>query len=141
MIKLKKERKGEPEDVSAASMSDVAFLLLVFFMVASVFFVKEGVMSKLPRKNSQPRLVLRENVYKFMVNKSSIDVENSGTGKQSYKTFEEFKAGLPQLQVDNIGSKYALLLSSKGSNVQNMVSVLAAVKKRGFNRISLQRYK
>ncbi|PJZ32530.1 biopolymer transporter ExbD, partial [Leptospira hartskeerlii] len=38
MIQLKKKRGLE--EISASSMSDIAFLLLVFFMVTAVFFVK-----------------------------------------------------------------------------------------------------
>lgn len=54
MVRLRK--KTQLEEISSASMSDVAFLLLVFFMVASVFYVKEGLSSSLPKKDSQPQL-------------------------------------------------------------------------------------
>ena len=72
MVKLRK--KKELEEVSAASMSDIAFLLLVFFMVASVFYVKEGLSSTLPKKKSQPRLVLKEQVYIFKVQEAGFVV-------------------------------------------------------------------
>ena len=58
MVKLR--RKTNVEEISAASMSDLAFLLLVFFMVASVFYVKEGILANLPKKDSSPQMVERD---------------------------------------------------------------------------------
>ena len=71
MIKLKK--KQELEEISAASMSDIAFLLLVFFMVTAVFFVKEGLNIALPRKQSEPQPFLRKNVYEIVFSNPQIE--------------------------------------------------------------------
>lgn len=139
MVHLRKKR--ELEDVSSASMSDVAFLLLVFFMVASVFYVKEGLSSTLPKKESKPKLVLRENVYVFKLEGEKVLVENPAIGKKEYANVEEFKKLVSDLQVDKINGKYAMLVSQKGTSVQDMVAVFETVKARGFIRISLKENK
>ena len=51
-MKLKKdERKTE---IPTASMADIAFLLIVFFMVTSVFSVTRGLEFQLPRQDQSP---------------------------------------------------------------------------------------
>ena len=47
-MKLKK-KKGSPE-IPTSSMADIAFLLIVFFMVTSVFSVTRGLEFQLPRQ-------------------------------------------------------------------------------------------
>ena len=50
-MKLKKG-KGDPE-IPTASMADIAFLLIVFFMVTSVFSVTRGLEFQLPKNDEQ----------------------------------------------------------------------------------------
>ncbi len=45
MIKIRKERKSNK--VSAGSMADIAFLLLIFFLVATTIDNEEGIVTKL----------------------------------------------------------------------------------------------
>lgn len=132
------KRKSQLEEISAASMSDLAFLLLIFFMVASVFYVKEGLISTLPKKNAQPKLVLRKNVYKVDVDKDMITISNVDLGKKTY-SLEDFKKGLiDEIIIEDIQNKYAVI-SAKNTKIQNMVKVLSIVKEKGFLNISLQK--
>lgn len=137
MVRLRK--KTQLEEISSASMSDVAFLLLVFFMVASVFYVKEGLSSSLPKKDSQPQQVQREQVYKFLVGPGTVVVENPAIGKKTFATDTGFGDRLAGLPVEDLGKKYALIRTERGVRVEQVVSVLAAVKRRGFKNISMQR--
>ena len=50
-MKLKK-RKEDPE-IPTSSMADIAFLLIVFFMVTSVFSVTRGLEFQLPRQQQE----------------------------------------------------------------------------------------
>jgi biopolymer transport protein ExbD len=43
-------------------MSDIAFLLIVFFIVTTTYLVKEGLFISLPAEESKPKLVLRKNL-------------------------------------------------------------------------------
>lgn len=51
-MKLKKN-KGNPE-IPTASMADIAFLLIVYFMVTSVFSVTRGLEFQLPKNDETP---------------------------------------------------------------------------------------
>lgn len=132
-------KRSQLEEISAASMSDLAFLLLIFFMVASVFYIKEGLLSSLPKKNSQPKLVLKKNVYKIEVEKDSFTISNVELGKKTYNDIKTFKKSLlEEVKIPNIEEKYAVI-SATNTNVQTMVTVLSLVKEKGFKNISLQR--
>jgi biopolymer transport protein ExbD len=43
------QRRVVPADIPTASMADVAFLLIIFFLVTSVFSVTRGIQFSLPR--------------------------------------------------------------------------------------------
>ncbi|GIX41685.1 MAG: biopolymer transporter ExbD [Leptospiraceae bacterium] len=132
-------KKLQVEEISAASMSDLAFLLLIFFMVASVFYVKEGLISSLPKKDAKPKLVLRKNIYKFEVNRNIYSISNIEIGKKSFDNFYDFRKFLiSDILIENIEEKYAVL-SAKNTNVQGMVSLISLVKEKGFKKISIQR--
>jgi biopolymer transport protein ExbD len=47
MVKLKKRKRPEPE-IPTASMSDISFLLLLFFLVSTVIDVDTGIGIVLP---------------------------------------------------------------------------------------------
>lgn len=132
-------KRSRLEEISAASMSDLAFLLLIFFMVASVFYVKEGLLSSLPKKNSQPKLVLKKNIYRIEIEKDNFVISNIELGKKTYNDIETFKKTiLEELEIPNIEEKYAVI-SAKNTNVQTMVTILSLIKEKGFKNISLQR--
>jgi biopolymer transport protein ExbD len=55
--------KNRPsQDVSAASMSDIAFLLLIFFLVTTIFALEEGIPLVLPGKTSTNVKVKRKDI-------------------------------------------------------------------------------
>ncbi|GBF37073.1 MULTISPECIES: ExbD/TolR family protein [Leptospira] len=139
MIQLKKKRGLE--EISASSMSDIAFLLLVFFMVTAVFFVKEGLNIQLPRKNSNPTLVLRENIYEILVAGETIKMRNKVLGTRDYKDLAEFRKDLNDLEIPNLEEKVALIKTTGETKYGNMLDALSAVQLRGFKQVSVKRLK
>ncbi|MEE9270288.1 MAG: biopolymer transporter ExbD [Candidatus Krumholzibacteria bacterium] len=55
-------RKRASGDIPAASMSDIAFLLLIFFLVTTIFALEEGIPLVLPGKQSTNVKVKRKNI-------------------------------------------------------------------------------
>jgi biopolymer transport protein ExbD len=53
---MKIDRKKESPEIPTSSMADIAFLLIVFFMVTSVFSVTRGLEFQLPRNDTQDNL-------------------------------------------------------------------------------------
>jgi len=61
-MKIKHLKKNSFQDSSAAS--DVAFLLIIYFMVIAGFNVNKGFLLNLPAKDST-RIILREDLLRF----------------------------------------------------------------------------
>lgn len=139
MISLKK--KVELEEISAASMSDMAFLLLVFFMVTAVFFVKEGLNVNLPRKNAKPTEILREHVFEITVIGDTVRLKNKQIGEKTYNSLLEFRTELYKMEIPNLGEKLALIVTSGETKYGNMLDALSTVQLRGFQKVSVKRKK
>ncbi len=69
-MKLTK-KKGNP-DIPTSSMADIAFLLIVFFMVTSVFSVTRGLEFQLPRDTANQEQTAEEAVH-ILIERSGAD--------------------------------------------------------------------
>ncbi|EQA72787.1 ExbD/TolR family protein [Leptospira noguchii] len=139
MIRIKKKRTLE--EISASSMSDIAFLLLVFFMVTAVFFVKEGLNIQPPRKNSNPTLILRENIYEILIAGDLVKMKNKSIGTKEYRNLIDFRQELNLIEIPDIENKVALIKTTGETKYGNMLDALSAVQIRGFKQISVKRLK
>jgi len=72
--------RRENSEINAGSMADIAFLLLIFFLVTTTMDVDSGIARKLPEKSDQPVedvIVKEKNVLDITVNrKNQLLVEN-----------------------------------------------------------------
>ena len=66
-MKIKRREKGGREDTSASS--DVAFLLIIYFLVIAGFNINQGFLMNLPARDST-RLVLRDDLMRFEMDSS-----------------------------------------------------------------------
>ena len=60
MALLKRKRKGELGELTLSSTADVAFLLLIFFIVTTIFAAEQGLIMILPAKQTESTTVNRE---------------------------------------------------------------------------------
>lgn len=63
-------KRAAPE-VNAGSMADIAFLLLIFFLVTTTIEIDSGIVSKLPPEvdeNTPPPPVKKKNIFQVLVN-------------------------------------------------------------------------
>lgn len=137
MVQIRK--KKEVEEVSAASMSDVAFLLLVFFMVTAVFFVKQGLNIQLPRKKASPQTILRKHVYEILVYKNLIKMRNPAIGIKNYKDLDDFRKKLYEMEIENMPEKLALIKTTGDTPYGKMLDVLSSVQLKGFPKVSVKK--
>jgi len=61
---MKLIRKKKQEFVESAAASDLAFLLIIYFIVIAGFNINQGFLLNLPAKDST-RIILRENLLRF----------------------------------------------------------------------------
>ena len=59
---MKRGKNRPSQEISAASMSDIAFLLLIFFLVTTIFALEEGIPLVLPGKQSTNVKVKRKDI-------------------------------------------------------------------------------
>ena len=59
-MKLKKRRAAA--EIQSASMSDIAFLLLIFFLVTTIFNTEKGIQLMLPNANTSAKRISKENI-------------------------------------------------------------------------------
>jgi len=86
------KRRGLPE-INAGSMADIAFLLLIFFLVTTTMEVDSGILRKLPpwpEKDVETPDIHKRNIFVVLINKN--DKILSGIGSATKKV-EVYKNG------------------------------------------------
>ena len=74
-----KKRARVSSEFNTASMSDINFLLLIFFLVSTMFAVEKGLPMALPGKGSQTVKLKRDNVLNIQAHENgSIVVRDHG---------------------------------------------------------------
>ena len=65
-------KKDSPE-INAGSMADIAFLLLIFFLVTTTMDVDSGILKKIPQKEKHPReiTIKEKNILEITINKNN----------------------------------------------------------------------
>ncbi len=63
---MKFGRKSKvPDEIPNSSLADIAFLLLIFFMVSTVFAVEEGLLLQLPSQEGIVKKISRKNIMRL----------------------------------------------------------------------------
>jgi biopolymer transport protein ExbD len=61
------KRSRVSEEIPNSSLSDIAFLLLIFFMVSTVFAIEEGLLLQLPSKEGVVKKIALKNIMRISV--------------------------------------------------------------------------
>ena len=71
---MARKERGLPPEVNAGSMADIAFLLLIFFLVTTTIGVDQGINRLLPRYEENPPVppINERNILTVLVNKEHI---------------------------------------------------------------------
>lgn len=80
----------ETPEISAGSMADIAFLLLIFFLVTTTMDVDSGIVRKLPpplQDNIDPPKINQRNIYTVLINSADMILVNGEPG--SIKTLRQ----------------------------------------------------
>ncbi len=95
--------RRETPEINAGSMADIAFLLLIFFLVTTTMDIDTGISRKLPEKqdpNIKPPILKEKNVFEVNVNRrNEILVEG-----ETYMKIENLREAAREF-IDNGGGK------------------------------------
>ena len=94
--------KREVEEINAGSMADIAFLLLIFFLITTTMNLPQVHEERLPQKSDVEFLLNERNVLQIMANKNDkIGIEGEFAEiediQQAVKNFYEHKPGAPNM--------------------------------------------
>jgi len=73
---MKIKRKKSTPEIPSSSMADIAFLLIIFFMLTSVFSMDKGIQFKLPKDEPATITQPEEAIHIHVLDDGSIVVDN-----------------------------------------------------------------
>lgn len=113
-----KRRNRQKIEFSTSAMSDLVFLLLIFFMLTSTLVAPNAIKLLLPSSNS--RTMAKQTVTVYVNNKNQYFVEKKAVGESSLKS--EIAAGLKGYPEGTV-----VVRSDKSVPVQYIVNIIDAV--------------
>ena len=128
-LKFKNRYRDDDEPIPTASMADITFLLIVFFMVSTVFDVSRGIRMRLPATATQQDIVDRG---------VTISIDATHTlfldGKQAELS------GLGKAVLDKLAGRsegFVLIKSDQEVPYRYVVNVLDELLQAGISNIAL----
>jgi len=135
MNKIMPRQRGETPGVNAGSMADIAFLLLIFFLVTTTIDIDKGIPVKLPpysEETPESQAMKKRNVYRVVVNANNqllvrdeqMDIK---TLKDNAKKFISNNGKDPSLSVSPKNAIISLQ-NDRGTNYETYLTVYNELK-------------
>ena len=136
MAFLRKKSKVSDE-VPTSSMADIAFLLLIFFLVTTVFPRDRGLAIVLPEQAEEVE-VSQKNILHLLVQPNGLVDVKRGESQQVQTVRPEEIEGIWRLEVSQNDQLIAAVKTHPDAEYEAMVNVLDALHLAGAERVSLQ---
>ena len=130
-MKIRVKKSGAGRDFSGA-MTDISFLLIIFFLVTSVFLSTEGILIKLPDPETAPRRLHPNEVI-------SVEIISEGEYRIEEKTVgKEELAPLITLYASTLQEPILVLGVSNDILYDEVIQVLEIAKENGASSFSIR---
>ncbi len=129
-MELRQKKKIIP-NIPTASMGDIAFLIIIFFMTTTVFTREKGIKMLLPEKSQQETKVKPENVVSILINpEGALRLKASGYDGLdiSPQNYSEVKRIVEEKLLERDTLLVVSLKTSKDARYQAMIAVLDQIK-------------
>ena len=137
MAVLNNKKSKVSDEIPSSSMADIAFLLLIFFLVTTVFPKDKGLSIVLPEESEEVE-VNQKNILHLVIQPNGI-VEVKRGESQSVQTVQPSEVeGIWRQDVASNPNLIAAVKTHPDASYRFMVDVLDALKVAGAERISLQ---
>ena len=127
---LTKPRRTELQEVNSSSMSDIAFLLLVFFLVTTTISLDKGISLILPAEGNELE-VNRNNIVNVLINdQGKVLLDDKPTQMKDIK----------RKAIDRIKRNEKIIfsvLTTKRTKYKYYIEVLDQLKQAGATKISI----
>jgi len=137
MALLDKNKEKVSDEISTAGLADIVFLLLIFFLVTTVFPKDRGLAIVLPEQSEEVS-VSQKNILHLLVQPNGVVEVRRGEAQQVQQMRPEDIESLWRQEVSGNPNLIAAVKTHPQSPYRNMVNVLDALHKAGAERISLQ---
>ncbi len=130
-MKIRIKKSGAGRDFSGA-MTDISFLLIIFFLVTSVFISTQGILIKLPDQETTPRRLHPNEVI-------SVEIISEGNYRIEEKTVSK-KELAPLIALHARALKEPILVLGVSSDIiyEEVILILEIAKENGASSFSIQ---
>lgn len=132
-----KKRKRVGGEIPTSSMADIAFLLLVFFLVTTVFDEERGLPIVLPEQGEEQEVSQRNVLHLTVLEDGTVEVKR-GESPTVQRVSARDVAGIWRLGFQQNPNLIAAVKTAPNAPYRNMVAVLDQLQTAGAERISLQ---
>ena len=140
MAGILKRKSRVSDEIPTASMADIAFLLLIFFLVTTVFSEERGLGIVLPEKQTEEVEINPKNIVTFyVVGDDVVQIRRGDSPDKQTLQFSQVEAVARQ----ELAANPQLVISVKTApeaNYVDMVNTLDELHLAGASRISLQEW-
>ena len=127
---LKKPRRTGTQEINSSSMSDIAFLLLVFFLVTTTISLDKGISLILPADGNEME-VNKKNIVNILVNdKGKVLMDEEPTKINKIKT-------VAQKKISSNPKIIFSVLTGKNTKYSDYILVLDQLKQANATKISI----
>lgn len=133
------QRKSRVSDeIPTASMADIAFLLLIFFLTTTVFEEEKGLPIVLPESAQETVEVSQKNIIHFLVQEDGAVVIRRGESTAEQVVPYSAIAGIMRQEIANNPDIIAAVKTAPDAPYRHMINVLDELQEAAAQRISLQ---
>ncbi len=129
LFKVKKYR--EEAEIPTASMADIAFLLIVFFMLTTVFTANKGIEYGIPKKEKNATIKPEESIY--------IHIKKDGyyVDFKKFDSIDEISGYIESKMEKTNFKKPVVIRTDPDVNFQKTVTILDLLNQIGVKNISI----
>lgn len=136
MAMMKKKERATSE-VPTSSMADIAFLLLVFFLVTTVFDEEKGLQMVLPEAENEVE-ISPSNILFFQIQPTGVVHIKRGESPQIQTATSAQVGGIWRQEFAANDKLVAAVMTAPNAQYRHMIDVLDQLQAVGAERVSLQ---
>lgn len=134
---MMRKRNRPSGAIPTSSMADIAFLLLVFFLVTTVFDEERGLPIVLPEATEEVEVSQKNVLHLTVLEDGTVEVKR-GESPTVQRVSARDIAGIWRLGFQQNQNLIAAVKTAPNAPYRNMVAVLDQLQSAGAERISLQ---
>jgi biopolymer transport protein ExbD len=134
---LKRRKKKVSDEIPTASLADIAFLLLIFFLTTTVFDEEKGLSIVLPEA-AETVEVSQKNILHLVIEENGVIRVKRGESPQEQMVSASEISSIWRLDVAQNPNLIAAVKTAPNAPYRLMIDVLDALQTAGADKISLQ---